>query len=217
MAAAASKKNCKVLVKCLRAHADDQNSGPDHITWPYRCWYSAAVEYHWSSSLPPPRTRPQAATHQWKECLLGVKRSSAWDANKKKKRKSGRGDGVLVWAQRLVSCVFDWQNLVCYWEMTSSSWVGFKSTTVVPRSEAPPIPSVDDDGWEFLLVPPPRGRREGGASLRQVTYLVPPPFVLHLPWPAEEEDGGRALAPPPPPPPLVWEQTLAWRAAAFCL
>lgn len=49
--------------------------------------------------------------------------------------------------------------LVCYWEM-SSSWAGFKSTTVVPRREAPPIPSVDDDGWEFLLMPPPGKKRE---------------------------------------------------------
>lgn len=47
-------------------------------------------------------------------------------------------------------------------------------------------------------------------------------LLLCSPWPVDEEDGGRATTlaappPPPPPPPLVWEQTLAWRAAAFCL
>lgn len=104
--------------------------------------------------------------------------------------------------------------------MASSSWVGFKSTTVVPRRDAPPIPSADDDGWEFLLAPPPARQQDGvrllGADDTEETHIHP--HVLQLPCPAEEEDGGRArtLAPPPPPP-LVWEQTLAWRAAAFCL
>ena len=105
--------------------------------------------------------------------------------------------------------------------MASSSWVGFKSTTVVPRRDAPPIPSVDDDGWEFLLAPPKTqqdGVRLRGVDDKEESHIFSI-LSVQLPCPAEEDDGGRArtLAPPPPPPPLVWEQTLAWRAAAFCL
>lgn len=76
---------------------------------------------------------------------------------------------------------------MCYWEMASSSWVGFKSTTVVPRREAPPIPSVDDDGWEFLLAPPPRRQQDGvrllGADEEEESHIffsssIFPPVTL---------------------------------------
>lgn len=70
-------------------------------------------------------------------------------------QKKGGGKWSIVWALRLAGCGSDCQFIVCYWEMVSSSWAGFKSTTVVPRREAPPSPSDDDDGWEFLMAPPP--------------------------------------------------------------
>lgn len=59
---------------------------------------------------------------------------------------------------------------MCYWETASSLWAGFKSTTVVPRREAPPTPSVDADGCETLTAPPP-GNRERHAGVTPVAHL----------------------------------------------
>lgn len=139
-------------------------------------------------------------------------------------QKKGGGKWSIVWALRLAGCGSDCQFIVCYWEMVSSSRAGFKSTTVVPRRDAPPSPSDDDDGWEFLMAPPPVRQRDASQTFQSRGLEWSSVLSLHsslslrLPCPAEEEDGGRArMLAPPPPPPLVCEQTLAWRAAAFCL
>lgn len=83
------------------------------------------------------------------------------------KNKEGGGSWFGVIEDWLVVVVIDRSQGLCYWDVASSSWAGFKSTTVIPFSEGPPIPSVanDDDGAMGFLLAPPKGKKEGWVRL----------------------------------------------------